>query len=222
MKNTPKILFTKELSQRQKEYAKGLHIEDYSFIGIEYLPYSLSLAHRQLPYLIFPSQSAVNAVKNSFSPIDSQVIYAVGHKTAKMLNELWNNEIRIAEPENAMGIASLIRRENTDDFLYFCGKRRLNIMEDFLTQESKKYKLVEVYDTLNTPQKGLITSKYDVLCFCSPSAVDSYLSLYEIIDTQHIVAIGETTATVLRTYTKNIHTVKKASVEAMLDYLKTL
>lgn len=222
MRNNNKILFTRKLSSEQRSYADGLHIDDYSFISIEYSSYTPSVEEGEIPFVIFPSQNAVIAVKDSFIPRKNQIIYTVGHKTANMLNSLWHNEIHISESENAKGIIELIKKEKADNFLYFCGKRRLHTMENFFREEDKKYKLIEAYNTLNTPKEGLATSEYDILCFCSPSAVDSYLSLYEIDDNQQVISIGETTAAVLRSYSRNVYTAKKASVEAMLDYLKIL
>lgn len=214
------ILFTKRLNRSEISFAGDLQIDSFDFIEIENLQLTHTFSDPLPPYLIFTSRNAVFCVAQTLPISSTQVIYAVGKQTAKTVQSLWRNEIRIPKDETADGLITLLEQENTNDFLYICGKRRRKTLEEFLIKETKKYRILEAYNTCLSPPENLPVEKYDILCFCSPSAVESYGSYYSFLPHHQTVAIGNTTANKLSEYTKQIEIAPQTSVKGMLDYLK--
>ncbi len=218
MKPPSTILFTKKLTNKQKNILQ-ISIDNFDFIRINPIDFTCSLSSFQT--LIFTSQNAVKQVVNKIKIPVNQRIYVVGNKTKQSLLNLqdFKNIYQPEKDENAGGIIQLIEAHNTDDFIYFCGTKRVPTLEKYLKENAKKHQLIEVYDTCLSPTLGLDITQYEYLCFCSPSAVESYLSTYKIFPKHKILCIGKTTASVLRNYTKNIEIAPQASVESMLHYL---
>lgn len=214
------VLFTKQLTSRQQK-GHACVIDSHSFIKINYLPYefpSLTLAKS----LVFTSKNAVDAVleKNRIEKV--QPIYVIGKKTKKSIEKYGKfQNIRVPKIEqNAEGLISLIQEDKTDNFVYFCGKQRLPFIENYIKENKKECEVVEVYDTLLSPPLNLNIDKYSWLCFCSPTAVFSYLEKYEILPQHQILCIGNTTAMALQKYEKQVFISPEASVESMLNYIE--
>ncbi len=74
--------------------------------------------------------------------------------------------------------------------LFPIGKKSLRSIQTQLPKENILE--VEIYDTLSKPQK--INSYLDILVFTSPSNVKGYFELNEILETQKVIAIGNSTA----------------------------
>ncbi len=218
-----RVLFTKKLTDNQKEKL-NFSIDDFNFITIKQLPFSTSLSPRK--HFIFTSRNAVKSFCKKYTLKIAQSIYAVGKKTKEelLLYSDFQN-IRIPEnEENSVGVIQLIEQEKSDDFLYICGKKRLPmkrlpILEHYFEKNNKNYEILEVYDTVLSPTENLQVENYDYLCFCSPSAVESYLTAYEIFPKHKILCIGKTTAKSLYSYTRNLEIAPQAFVESMLRYL---
>ncbi len=220
MSGIQKVLFTKKIVEKHLFFNDFL-IESYEFVRI--VPLDFKLPSSPLQHYIFTSQNAVTAVCKKQSIDTMQSIYAVGEKTRDKLLEFADfHDIKIPkEKENAEGLIAQIEEDKSDNFLYFCGKKRLQKLEQYFVATAKNYQIVEVYDTLLTQPKDIATERYEWLCFCSPSAVESYLQSYELLPHHKILCIGATTAKVLEYKTNTIHIAPKASVESMLKYLET-
>ncbi|MBS9768859.1 MAG: uroporphyrinogen-III synthase [Flavobacteriaceae bacterium] len=219
MEQKSTILFTKKLTEKQKK-SLAVPIDDFDFITIKPLDFECHLSPSQT--LVFTSQNAVKQVLKKIHIPLQQLIFVVGNKTKKMLLDYADFE-NIKQPthETARGIIQLIEEQNANDFLYFCGKKRLPTLENYLNKNGKKHQVIEVYDTCLTPTLKLYVERYRYICFCSPSAVESFVSTYKLTDKQQCICIGETTAKALRSYTKNIEIAPKSSVESMLEMINS-
>lgn len=215
-----KILFTKKIPTKKLSLLDTSLFEAYSanFISIKKSVVELEDWEASLPYLIFTSKNAVKFTANFFTPGARQEIYAVGRQTANFIKKNWNKDAKYPYSENAKGLIELIREDNIDNLIYFCGKRRRKVIEEYLETNSKQYICKEVYDTELTPPVDL-DDEYNLLCFFSPSAVDSYLLRYEIKPNQQIIAIGKVTAQYLQKHTTKIMIPPEASVDSMINYL---
>lgn len=214
------VLFSRELTENQLNKLI-FPIDSFAFITIKYLDFYLpppSTSHR----LIFTSKNAVEAVLSQHKIATTQPIYAVGEKTKqKALQYAAFQNIKTPDTqENTEALIKLLEKEKSNNFLYFCGKKRLPYLEQYFNQKKKQYKAIEVYDTLLSPPSGLNTANYQWLCFCSPTAVASYLKKYTILPFHKMLCIGKTTAAILQKHTANVTVAPKASVESMLNYLK--
>ncbi len=215
-----RILFTKKIAEKHL-FSNDFLVESYEFVRT--LPLDFKLPSSPLQHYIFTSKNAVTAVCEKQIIDTMQSIYAVGEKTREKLLEFANfQNIKIPqEKENTEGLIAQIEEDKSDNFLYFCGKKRLQKLEQYLITTGKNYQIVEVYDTLLTQPTNITAECYEWLCFCSPSAVESYLQSYELLPHHKILCIGTTTAKALQNKTNTIHIAPKASVESMLKYLET-
>ncbi len=221
MAQKSRILFTKKLTDKQKK-SLSIAVDNFDFITINPLVFECYSSPFQT--LIFTSQNAVKQVLNNIEIPLNQPILTVGKKTKECLLSFgdFQNIQQPVEQENAEGIIKRIEQENTDDFLYFCGKKRLPTLENYLRKSNKKYQLIEVYDTCLTPTLGLDIGQYEHICFCSPSAVESFVSAYKLKGKHKCLCIGQTTAKALRSYTSNIEIAPQSSVESMLEVIKNI
>lgn len=215
-----KVLFCKKITENQL-YKVDFEIDECDFIRVKQLAFKIPLPHCK--HLIFTSQKAVDAVLSRYEIPTTQSIYVVGKKTrAKLLEyaDFHNIKMPSLSHENSAGLIELLESDKSDDFLYLCGKRRLATLEKYLEKSRKIYKIVEVYETELFTPLDLTVEDYTWICFCSPSAVDSYVEKYPILPFHRVLCIGKTTANRLIGVTQNITIAPEASIESMLKYLE--
>lgn len=219
MKNNCKVLFLKQLSNYQLVKC-SYTIDFFDFIKIR--PIAFEYISTPDDNLIFTSKKAVDIVLGRHQLSNMQQVYAVGKKTQETLMKYGDfQNVKVPKiKQNSKGIIDLIKEDKTDNFVYFCGKKRLPYLEDYFKENAKKYKAMEVYDTLLSPPSGIDTEAYNWLCFCSPTAVFSYLGKYDILPKHKILCIGKTTAAVLNNYEKQLNIAPEPSVKSMLNYIE--
>ncbi len=219
MSEIRKVLFTKKINTKHLFFNNFL-VESYEFVHI--VPLDFKLPSSPFQHYIFTSQNAVKFVCNHHTIDTMQSIYAVGEKTQeKLLDFAEFQNIKIPpNKESAEGLILRIEEDNSDNFLYFCGRKRLQKLEQYFVATGKHYEIVEVYDTLFRQPSKIDTRHYEWLCFCSPSSVESYLQSYELLPHHKVLCIGTTTAKILENKINAIHIAPKASVEGMLKYLE--
>lgn len=218
-----RVLFTKKIAEEQlcELQETNIHITSYDFIKIKKCAISLHTEEMALPYLIFTSRNAVYIASHYFKPTPTQIIYAVGKKTAETVKKIWGHESKVPLSEDADGLVDLLKHDAADNILYFCGKKRRKTLEKYFSESSIRYSCKESYETILCQPVGLSAKVFDILCFCSSSAVESYLKSYRIFPHHETLAIGRTTAKYLKKYTKKIKVAPEASVDSMINYLKT-
>lgn len=214
-----KVLFTTQIDSEQLLDNRSFSIDIYNFTRIQIIDFQTPEVLSK--HCVFTSKNAVEAVLDKVEIPSTQSIYAVGKKTKERLMR-YNNFQNIKTPdntENAKGIIRLIEQEKSNNFLYFCGKRRLPDLEQYFIEKGKDYKLLEVYDTILSPPENLKTENYEWLCFCSPSAIESYLQHYQLLPSHKILCIGQTTAKAIENYENKVCIAPKTSIASMLNYL---
>ena len=207
------VLSTKKLSVNQKELLlnRGIGLVERDFISI--LPLSFDIPQIP-PNIIFTSKNAVKAILEhpSKKQLQQKNIFCVGEKTAEFLNK---NGFRVSFSANyGSELASEIIKDLRDkEFLFFCGKRRLDELPKRLKDAGVKLTEIEVYDTQPVSKK--IDRIFDGVLFFSPSAVKSYCSENELAESVAF-CIGKTTASEARKFTSNIIVASTPSIENVI------
>lgn len=237
MEKQNNILVTRELSDEQIEFAKGLdlHITIEPAIEIEYRNdwFALETVFKTIkqPILAFTSQHGVEAFKqfkDTGAPVPTDApVYAVGDKTAEALKEQGLTAI-VPEQHNGSGLARII----ADDFLenkhpkdatvlHFCGDMRRDEFRQFLTDSKIKVRDMVVYKTIlksmNIPDKV-----FDGILFYSPSAVQAFRESGGFVNSAlpELFAIGSTTAEELSIESgKHVHISPKADTDVFLKFV---
>ncbi len=207
------VLSTKKLSVNQKELLlnRGIGLVERDFISIVPLPFEIY----DIPEnLIFTSKNTVRAILDH--PLKKQLqqknIYCVGEKTAEFLTK---NGFSISRSANyGSDLASeIINDFREEEFLFFCGKRRLDELPKRLSDARVKHTEIEVYDTQPISKK--IDRIFDGVLFFSPSAVKSYCSENDLAESIAF-CIGKTTAAEAKKYTSNIIAASTPSIENVI------
>lgn len=231
------ILVTRELSDQQIEFAKGLglHVTIEPAIDIEYRNdwFALETVFKTIknPVLAFTSRHGAEAFKQfkeTGAPVpDDLTVYAVGDKTAEALKEQGLNAV-VPEQHNGSGLSHKI----TDDFLenkhpgdatvlHFCGDMRRDEFRQFLDDSKIKVRDMVVYKTIlksmNIPDKV-----FDGILFYSPSAVQAFRESGGFINSAlpELFAIGSTTAEELSIESgKHVHISPKPDTNVFLEFV---
>lgn len=218
------ILFTRNINEQQMAYAKqyDFDVEHHSFIQIKWN----KLSRDQLENInkashaawVFTSQ---NAVKCFAQHLDSICIpehvkcYAVGNKTAEALQQI-NMEAIVPSVHNSLALVDLLEEENNKAYLYFSGNLRQNILTQFFEEKEIPFQEIECYQTLSI-QPDIDLEKYDAICFCSPSAVNSFFQNHQLDEQIPCIAIGNTTAVHLLNFTEHVVMAEQTNIYSMLD-----
>ncbi len=130
MSNIQKVLFTKKIAEKHLFFSSFL-VESYELVRT--VPLDFKLPSFSLQHYIFTSQNAVTAVCKKQTINTMQSIYAVGEKTREKLLEFADfQDIKTPkEKENTEGLIAQIEEDKSDNFLYFCGKKRLQKLEQY-------------------------------------------------------------------------------------------
>ena len=207
------ILSTKKLTVSQKELLlnSGLGLVEYDFISIKPLSFEI----KEIPdNLIFSSKNAVKAILDhpKVSLLKKKKSFAVGAKTSAFLRENGFSVSRVAD--KSAELANEIKEfHKTDEFLFFCGKQRLQDLPSELNNYGIALSEIEVYDTLLTSKK--IDRIFDGILFFSPSGVKSYCSENDLWESTAF-CIGTTTASEAKKYTKKIIIANRPSIENVI------
>jgi|GEM_PF-1543338 len=219
------ILFTRKLTENHYEFGKGigLSLQDYPFIDIELsdLPKKTieNLKTNENASWIFTSKNSVKSLLKSFPDISNysnRKCFAVGEKTAEELRKL-NFEVIVPEHHNALSLVDRLEQEPLGiSYFYFSGNMRRKTIPNFFNEKEIKYQEIECYIT-HLIQPDLKIDQFDAICFCSPSAVVSFFSKYQIREDIPCIAIGNTTAVKLLDYTENVAMSEKTNIYSMLE-----
>lgn len=199
-----KILFTKNIDPTiiSKELGEDIAVDCVEVIRT--IPIKTSPFDLKNYSLIFTSSKGVTSFfKNGFKPNETftaknyNKIYCVGEKTKRELRKNGFGAFKMLKNADTLS-KFIISHCQHEKFLHFCGNIALDVLDENLPLQNISYKKITVYNTEEI--NPLITEKYHVSVFFSPSGVRSFANRNSFEDMQ-LVSIGETTANELRKYT---------------------
>ena len=215
-----KVLSTKILSPKHKEYASshGIDLSDYNAIEISFQKFAIDLSFDNY---IFTSQNAVRGFLRAYDNLPlpekraealSKPCFCVGEKTAGLLAE---NDLKVTKiAKNSQELANYIAKNHKNDsFLFICGNRRREDLPRILTENTIRYNETIAYNTLNNPQT--LDEKFEAVLFYSPSGVQSYSSMNNL-SRSTAFCIGESTAREATNHTDQVVISEKQSIESVL------
>lgn len=215
MTNQKTILSTKTLSdeQRQVFIDADLDLLEQDFIEIENNDFELKNINQNL---IFSSQNAVLSLleQNNVETIKSKTVFCVGIKTKELLEQ---NGFEVAVyMDYAAELAEIITLiYNKETFTFFSGNLRKETLPQALKKAKIKFNEIEVYQTKLAPFKISKEENLSAIMFYSPSGVESFLKDNKI-KTETCFCIGETTASALKNFSKNIIIAENPSVDDLI------
>lgn len=210
---TQTVLSTTKLATHQKQLLLNAGLGYVEFDAISINPISFELP--EIPEnLIFSSKNSVKAILQhpDIKTLKKKKCFAIGVKTSVFLRE---NGFTIARISNyAKDLASEINEfHKNEEFLFFCGKKRLPVLPSELKKNGFVISEVEVYDTVLTPKK--FDRIFDGVLFFSPSGVKSFCSKNDL-SKSIAICIGNTTASEAKKHTKEIIIATKPSIENVI------
>lgn len=222
-----KILSTRILRAEQEQRLRqaGVVLDMRPFIQLSYckdiaLP---STGGRPIT-AVFTSVHAVNAVKERISelPLVNQ-IYCIAGATERSVRDVFSGLKSISAFPYAQELAQTLREQYQGGELWlFRGDKALPTIPKVLSQAGIAFESIEVYRNIASPHH--IDYIPDVLLFFSPSGVESYCSMNNIVDSTVAIAIGTTTAGALKGKAARIAIAAEPSeaavVELALRYVK--
>jgi uroporphyrinogen-III synthase len=153
--------------------------------------------------IVFTSVNAVQAVAaelDGFQP--GWQIFCLGYATRDAVEKFFEKKSIAETSPNAEDLAkAIIKRNEAEEVIFFCGDQRRNELIDTLKAADIEVNEVIVYQTTLVPQK--VDKKYDGILFFSPSAVKSFFQKNKPGEQTVLFAIGDTTANELRQISTN-------------------
>lgn len=213
-----KILSTKLLSDSAYErlLAAGHELTQYNAVEAETLPFSAA----PYPNYVCSSQNAVKALRDYWHRQDQAMLknarwYCVGTQTAEALEQLGFKVSHCSE--NAETLIEEVLKPLNEPILWFSGVRKTRALEQFINDRGCDY--IDCYLTRLVEKS--FTTPYDALLFFSPSGVESFLKVNEMVRA-HAFCIGETTAKAVRPHAQNGLSVspKATSMQLVLEVIK--
>lgn len=213
-----KILSTKLLSDSAYErlLAAGHELTQYNAVEVETLPFSAA----PYPNYVCSSQNAVKALRDYWHRQDQAMLknarwYCVGTQTAEALEQLGFKVSHCSE--NAETLIEEVLKPLNEPILWFSGVRKTRALEQFINDRGCDY--IDCYLTRLVEKS--FTTPYDALLFFSPSGVESFLKVNEMVRA-HAFCIGETTAKAVRPHAQNGLSIspKATSMQLVLEVIK--
>ena len=151
---------------------------------------------------IFTSMNAVDAVlRQPFRP-HGWKIYCMSGATYRKIAANFGDTLVAGTADSAEALAAIIRDSEQEKELYFfCGDKRREELPRILTAAGYRVIVKVVYRTTLTPQR--IDREYAGIAFFSPSGVESYFSVNAVAGSTLMFAIGNSTATAIRSRCDN-------------------
>jgi len=213
MENQLRVLSTKKLLPNQRQYLLNA---DFSVIEADFIQVSNKefAFENHNDYLIFTSQNAVESVLQNQNAANYKSVkcFCVGDKT-KVLLEQNGFEVIFTSDYSAELASVICNQYPKNNFTFFSGSLRRDILPDAMQLAQIKYDEVEVYETTLIPSK--IVSKPDGILFFSPSAVESYFKANTITN-EMCFCIGNSTAAAVEEVTQQLIIANKPTVENVI------
>ncbi len=200
MRYTPKVFITRALEKdsafRRKMNAIGAQVEDKSLV--QFSPVSFSLPKRKIDWVFFYSQNAVKFFiqGGGFNELAEVSVAALGPGTKKKLNKagIIVNFTGAGEVEE---VAFSFRKLGMGKCVLF--PRAFNSRQSVQRLLKDEIDAVDLVVYKNEILKDFaLDEENKVLVFTSPLNVEAYFNRYQLLSTQKVVAIGNTTAKQLK------------------------
>ena len=215
----PQILFTKDIPEDFFKEILNFEYDCIPFLTIE------TLAQQSFkPQIligtnyIVTSQNAADAIwglnlKENF--------YVVGEKTAEKLRSL-NFRVEHYENSGAELGKYLIENKTPVSWNYFCGNNRRDELIEILEKNNHSVNEIICYNSVPNDKK-INTKKYDGFVFFSPLGVCTFFKNNQIPTNTTIFAIGKTTASEIKKFTKNpVFIPKTPTIENLIDKINRI
>lgn len=221
-----RILSTKLLDNSQKAQFESFGVfcilDMAAFIDTELISYQQFIrshpegVNKSLPLVVTSVKASEWLAANSIDCVEE--VWAISEKTAEPLQNC-AKQIRISKEASSEALAQEILLQNYEEINFFCGNLHRPELPQLMARQAVKLNIFEVYKTHLKP--SAIDEVYDVVCFFSPSAVESFFQLNDWDENCLALAIGKTTAEALeKQKIKKILYPERAGFENMLDRLK--
>jgi uroporphyrinogen-III synthase len=211
--------------------AKGISIDVIPFIQTQPIhsievQQEIEQALMRTAVVVFTSVNAVEAAAaemKDHSP-DWQ-IFCIGQATYQSIEKYFGTDLISGAADNARDLANMIiDNSDADEVIFFCGDQRRNELPDALRKNNIEVHEIIVYNTVATP--NMIEKKYDGILFFSPSAVSSFFQNNQLDEQAILFAIGSTTASEIKKFSKNKIVVsdvpdKKSLLEKLISYFQS-
>ena len=211
----PNIYSTKRLTQDQIGlFSNTVIIKSNDAIQISLNRLPRTLVTKTLEHVIITSKNAVEALLHNFdsADLDFKNIYCVGRRTKRLIQSKLGH-VTHTEP-NAMALSQYLSTHlKGETVTYFCSDLRLDTLPNELEKKNITVNEIIAYETRYTPKK--LEHPVKGVMFYSPSTVESFLSKNTAIGTAF--CIGETTASVARSYFNSVEVAKVPTVESVIE-----
>lgn len=210
----PTVLSTKKLKENQKSLLlnAGVSLVEYNAINIDFIPFEVP---KIIENAIFTSQNAVLSILNSEFRI--QNCFCVGEKTKFALEVNGLNVIKMKEYASELA-DYIVENHKKNSFHFFCGNIRSEEIPSKLKANNIAFEEIQIYKTTLNPRK--FERQFDAILFFSPSGVKSYFSNNSPLEGGTggclAVCIGNTTASEVRKYSKNVVIANATTVESVI------
>lgn len=210
-----KVLSTKKLepSLLAKAAEVGIDINEQDAILVKLILSKekwneiFSFLEKNIEYAVFTSSNAVTAVQKYLHEYINHLptqwkIFCLAGKTREVIIE--NAEIFgtiEATASSATELAQQIIEHDIKELLFFCGDRRRDELPTLLQNAGIKVHEVVVYEVEETYSVAI--DEYEAVLFFSPSAVQSFFSVNQLKQNTVCFAIGQTTASSLKEFSKS-------------------
>jgi len=210
LQNKITILSTKEIDSLFIDQAaeKNILIDISPFIKTESIrsievQQEIEWALLESLAVVFTSVNAVEAVAAELEGLQPDWrIYCIGHATKQVVEKYFGKNSVIGVADNAKTLAGLITEESEKgEVFFFCGDQHRMELPDELRKNGIETTEIIVYQTILLPHK--IEKSYNAILFFSPTAVSSFFEKNKPGEQVILFAIGETTATEIKKYSKN-------------------
>ena len=203
-------------------YNEGFEVEHTPLIDTQSLRSDAVKAEAQTlldcAWILFTSQSAIEAWRSLGLPFNQTRLGAVGKKTAERIKAFAPVDV-VAEPQNARGLVNCFTAHPEACGVVGLpqGSKALPALEEKLNAMGFETRSVKVYETVQLEWRA---EKADVVVLASPSAVDQ---VPEVIGKQaKLITLGQTTQEAVEAKGWKGFKTKAPSVEAVLDEIERL
>ena len=211
------LLSTKKLNVKIKSalYKSGIDIFEAPMIKTRLIDFQWPKIEDGI--IITSSTALKGILKHSeYRTIIKTPFFCVGTSTKVKLLGLGLNVVECEY--SAKDLANtIIKKYSNKTFNYFCGRQRLNIIDNLFKKNSVDLSFCEVYETKETSVK--IESSFENVLFFSPSAVKSYAK-NNSFDSKTCFSWGNTTAKEIAKYSDNYFVSKKPELNSLILLIK--
>ena len=210
------VFSTKSLSNDQtKNLGAKVGLTHSDFINIKHNRIKPTVVKDSIQNVIITSQNAVDALLNSFSPMELQFenIYCVGRRTKRLIESKIGKVKEVKKSSKELA-EYLVKEMEGKEATYFCGNLKRDELPEILASNGIELNVVESYKTILSSKK--IEDKFSGVLFFSPSGIQSYLQDNKPGE-RVAFCIGGTTGAEAKKYFKEVEIAQVSTVESVIS-----